>query len=355
MPVTQKDIAKELNLSQSTVTKVLNNRPDVWVSSENRQRILLMAKKLNYRPNQAARALRSGQFKSVTFTFIRPTNDFLRVGYSYAVEVLAERLGEIGYELKVKVFPTQNLLMRSLEQLAGSRDTDAVILWGDDVSVDEQAALLQREELPFVVKGRFERAHPDWKQVDFDHEGMMAASVRRVVELGHKNVAYIGNSMPDIYNERLLSGFLNEMRTHGLSVPDGLTAQGEPTTEFAQACMENWLAMAPEERPTALIVGTGNLAWQAAENVLALHGRRIGEKEGEFTVVGTSIGSFSLSFGEAHAFQSLAFENLAEAMFEHILKPILEARPVTVPVVRILPQLAPLPSLDQLRYVQFRT
>ena len=61
MPVTQKDIARELNISHSLVGKVLNGRGNVWASSELCERIRTAAREKGYRPNAAAQALVNGR------------------------------------------------------------------------------------------------------------------------------------------------------------------------------------------------------------------------------------------------------------------------------------------------------
>src|SRR5688572_7770841 len=55
MAVRLKDIAAELNVSVVTVSKVLRNQGDI--SDETRQRVLKLAKELNYKPNWVARSL----------------------------------------------------------------------------------------------------------------------------------------------------------------------------------------------------------------------------------------------------------------------------------------------------------
>jgi LacI family transcriptional regulator len=59
MPVTLEDIARALNVSKMTVSRAINNHPEI--SSETRARILATAQKMNYRPNQFARALMTKQ------------------------------------------------------------------------------------------------------------------------------------------------------------------------------------------------------------------------------------------------------------------------------------------------------
>lgn len=61
MPVTAKDIARELNLSQPTVSRILSGDQRHRVSASTRQRVLEAAKRLKYQPNAVARSLRRGQ------------------------------------------------------------------------------------------------------------------------------------------------------------------------------------------------------------------------------------------------------------------------------------------------------
>ena len=57
MPTTLEDIARALNVSKMTVSRAINNHPEI--NSETRARVLAAARKMNYRPNQFARALTS--------------------------------------------------------------------------------------------------------------------------------------------------------------------------------------------------------------------------------------------------------------------------------------------------------
>src|ERR671921_640135 len=55
MPVTLADIARELGVSKMTVSRAINNHP--LINAETRERVLEVARRLNYQPNQHARAL----------------------------------------------------------------------------------------------------------------------------------------------------------------------------------------------------------------------------------------------------------------------------------------------------------
>lgn len=61
MRVTLRAIANRLELSHTTVSRVLNHKADSYISDETRQRVLLTATEMGYRPNHMARALVTGK------------------------------------------------------------------------------------------------------------------------------------------------------------------------------------------------------------------------------------------------------------------------------------------------------
>src|SRR5690349_6471146 len=109
MAVKLRDIATKLNLSPSLVSGVLNERPGVWASEETRRRIHNMARELGYRPNAAARALRSGKTHTVALVYL-DTSGLGHVHPGLVVDELARYLGSCGYELLIKVFSDQERL-----------------------------------------------------------------------------------------------------------------------------------------------------------------------------------------------------------------------------------------------------
>src|SRR5262245_66487988 len=55
MPTTLADIARELGVSKMTVSRAINNHPEV--NAETRERVLAVARRMQFQPNQHARAL----------------------------------------------------------------------------------------------------------------------------------------------------------------------------------------------------------------------------------------------------------------------------------------------------------
>lgn len=87
---TVKDIAAAVGVSVSTVSNVLNDRPNV--GRANRQRVLRVVKQLGYRPNRAAQAMRTGRTRAIGLVLPDLTNPFFPE-LAQAVENTARSLG----------------------------------------------------------------------------------------------------------------------------------------------------------------------------------------------------------------------------------------------------------------------
>ena len=88
-------LAKELNLAISTVSKALQDSYEI--SAVTKQRVNELAKKYNYRPNPIASSLRRGKSKSIAVVIPEIANNF----FSLAVEAIQTFASEKGYDVFV--------------------------------------------------------------------------------------------------------------------------------------------------------------------------------------------------------------------------------------------------------------
>lgn len=93
MAIRLRDIAQDLNLSTMTISKVLRGQTDV--SAETKARVLKRVRELNYRPNVAARSLRTGQTYSVGMVVPRLEG----ASVPALVEAVSEVFRKDGYSL----------------------------------------------------------------------------------------------------------------------------------------------------------------------------------------------------------------------------------------------------------------
>lgn len=331
-PVRLKDIARALNVSTSLVSAVLNGKSGPWVSEQTQQRILAAAREMGYRPQAAARMLRSGKTHTVALLYWQ--NEYVRI------EGLAQALAEAGYRLHVYVVSREEELEQSLHDIVQSRSADAVVLWGSERRMERFGEYLQRHGVRFAVKGRHERCHPEWFQVDFDHEGMMRAAVQHLWSLGHRRIAYLGYPLAETYRLHLLQGFVDAVTSlSGQPPADEMVSCNVNSIEDAERQMDTWLRLPPTQQPTAVVVTADNEGWYGVERALARHGRFIGEQPGDFGVSGQCQPGLRLAFGYAHAHQRIDLNTLGSLLAKQIVLPLLTEGEPAHKIIRHLPEM----------------
>src|SRR5262245_42119511 len=95
MPVTLADIARELGVSKMTVSRAINNHP--LIHPETRERVLEVARRLNYQPNQHARALATS--RSYLLGIIVP--DLMNLYFAEVVRAIESVARPAGFQLLI--------------------------------------------------------------------------------------------------------------------------------------------------------------------------------------------------------------------------------------------------------------
>lgn len=335
-----KDVAERVKLSPALVSGVLNGRANVWASEETRARVHEAARDLNYHPSTAAKALSAGKTNTVALVYRRLQGLNYRLAYTGLVDAFSAELQARGYDLMVSNFATEEEVLAQLRRLSNAHVCDAVILWGREADTEPQGELLDSLGIPFLIKGRHEVKHPEWRQIDFDHEWMMGHAVERVVGLGHRRLAYLGFGHDDAFVHALRRGYADAHRRL-LGEEPALFAACEDDLSGNTEAIERWLSLPEADRPTGFVVGSGNYAWHALEACLARRGFALGQG---CDAAGIASYSFTLIFGEALAFQGIEIDNLALEASPGLLDAILSGGS-DERIVRFRPALSPAPSV----------
>ncbi len=200
MPVTIEDIAKQLNLSVSTVSKSLNGYTDV--SQKTKERVLETARRLDYHPSATARNLRRQRTEKIGFSFSFPVSlmsDYVSRLITGAVTAAEQK----GYNLIL--YPLLDDQVKQLTQICRAREVDGLLLLGRAQMEQTTIALLEEEAIPFVVVGR-RVENPNVSFVTPDHSGGALAVTRHLIELGHRRIAFTTREVLGLTSrDRLLS------------------------------------------------------------------------------------------------------------------------------------------------------
>jgi LacI family transcriptional regulator len=254
--VTAKDVARRAGVSPTTVSYVLNNVKEANISEETRQRVLDAAEELEYVPDAAARALRSG--RTQTIGLILPPSQPYPQANPIHLRVM-EGLLEVVQQSEVR------LLVDSVREaqnddaylnLAWNKRIDGLIL--SDLRIDDQAlAKLVDDKFPMVLLGRLPRSKVS--SVEFDNRSGAQAAVDHLVEQGHRHIALITHAPSTITGaQERIRGYRDSLTAHSIIYDEGLVRYGGYSAESGFAAATSLLMS--ERTFTGLFVTSDEVA-----------------------------------------------------------------------------------------------
>lgn len=244
MPVTIKDIARETDVSHSTVSRALHGSP--LISDSTAERIRQTATELGYLPSAAARTLKTNRSQALG-VIIRNVDDPFFGEILQGIEEVAQASG---YSLFMAASQRDHERERAIVQAMVERRVDGVIICSTPVST-EQSRQLASFGVPIVVVNNQSAEEYRYSIYHDDEDGSRQVT-RHLIELGHRKIAYLGNANSGRSTLDRLTGFRQEMEAAGQPVPDEYILQipgGGP--EDGLAGLGHFLSLSI--RPTALV------------------------------------------------------------------------------------------------------
>ena len=248
-----RDIARVAGVSQSTVSRVLNDVPTrVPIAPETRERVTQAARRLGYRPNPLARGLR-GASTMLLGAVVRDITDPFFAG---AIEALSVAAMSHGYNLVLGHARGRADEALALTAVLETRHCDAIVLLGD--LQDQPRLLADLADLPVPVIGLWQGSSPlGVPTVDVDNEAGIRAGLDHLIGLGHERIAFIsGRPLGDIRERE--AAYLGFMQERFGRLPDGYLQHVSNTPGGGETAMAALLAVEP--RPTAIVTSTDTLA-----------------------------------------------------------------------------------------------
>jgi LacI family transcriptional regulator len=287
-----KEIATQLDLSVSTVSRALNDYPDI--SPSTKKRVLKEAARQGYQL-KGADAAHWVQAKRV-ITAIVPSQDmqYLDTILSKVLAGTRQALQAEGYLLQVVAIDTGKQELSEFERLVKAGDQDGFLLLRTRVN-DPKVHRLLKLNVPFVCYGRTERA-TQFAWLDLDNYQVGHLSLTRLYEQGHRDIGVVSVSERYFFAQERQRGIHNAAEQVGFSIAS------EHCLEVGFDEEENYLACAEfllqHPNITALICLTSTSARSAALAVMRLHNTRFNHKE-QVCVIGcdTPVDELTASMG----------------------------------------------------------
>ena len=217
--MTIKDIAKLAGVSVSTVSRVLNNHPDV--SKENRQHVLSVIKEYNYIPNNSARDLVKTKSDSIGLIVRGISNPF----YTVVIRAIEEEITARGYTMVMQQIGTfEDELKYGAMMERDKRLQGIVFLGGRSDYTKEETEVIN---VPFVCcsysnqYGTLLSNH--YSSVSIADEAEAYKAVKYLFDNGHKKIAALISQPDDKSISQLrYQGYLNALTEYGITLDRNL-------------------------------------------------------------------------------------------------------------------------------------
>jgi LacI family transcriptional regulator len=212
--ITLKDVAKECNVSFSTVSKALKNSSEI--SSETIRQIQKKATEMGYHPNIAARTLRTNKAFDIGVIFEDKTGSGLQHQYfAKIISGLQKTAQKYGYEITFTGRTTPSDSFFDYYNHIKSRNFDGVTILSADFTKKDIQKLVH-SEIPTVTLDYFyDRNHT---YIMSDNDKGMRELVEYAISMGHKKIALIHGENTFVTKERT-NIFLEIIKDHGISIP----------------------------------------------------------------------------------------------------------------------------------------
>ncbi len=224
-PVTLADIAAKAAVTPMTVSRVINNSG--YVHSETRERVLRVAREMNYRRNGLARGLKRQCTETIGMVIGDIANPFAAELTRGVRQVLEER----GYTLFICISEqSAKEEIQALDSLADHRADGIIVATRASKTGNERLDELINSGIPVSLIGRdFPHEHADLVLADNLKGGYEAT--RHLIDSGHKRIGFIGVSLTQGFRLRRFQGYLKALKDHGLDVVDQLIVDGRDVGE----------------------------------------------------------------------------------------------------------------------------
>ena len=269
MSPTLVEIAKQAGVSRSTVSRVMNDHPNV--DQETRARVLSVAESLNYLPNMAARGLAAGRTQILGLAIPTGVSTLFTDPYfPLLIQGITSTCNARDHSVMLWLAEPEHE-RRTIRQILQGGLIDGVILASALMNDPILEALVTRG-LPFVLVGRHKTDDDRVSYVDVDNWGSVREMVTYLSRLGYERIATITGPMNMIAGADRLEGYMAALNDRGVGIDPDLIVEGDFTEESGYRTMQRLLPC----KPDAVFVASDAMA-VGAMRALREAGKRIPE------------------------------------------------------------------------------
>lgn len=254
------DIAREAQVSRSTVSRVINNIPSV--RDKNRQKVLEIVKKLNYKPNVSARRLAGA--RNYTLGLVMPYFEEMFSSY-YVMQIIKgveEAANMEGWDVLLCINRKSESEEEFYDRVLNNTYIEGIIYTGPK----ESLPLLEVADIPYVILNMYTE-DPNVNCIGGNNEEGAFRIVEHLIKLGHKKIATITGSSDIQSAQDRLEGYHGALEKYGLlgETPGSFIVNGNFVKKTAYNA--TLLLLSGSVKPTAIFAASDDMALGAMKAI----------------------------------------------------------------------------------------
>jgi LacI family transcriptional regulator len=242
--LTLEDIAQQTGVSRSTVSRVVNNHPNV--RDDVRQRVLGAIQKSGYHPHAAARTLASQRSSmlglilphSVSFFFTDPY-------FAHLTKGIAQACNQHDYTLALFLVGSKEDEKTIIPRICRRGMLDGVVIQSGHNGDQEIIGRMVEVNMPLIVMGR--PFHDDnVSYIDIDNVTASYNAVSHLIRLGRKRIGTVSGPMASRVGVDRLEGYRKALTERKVKISESLISEGDFTETGGYYAMQKILPAKPD-------------------------------------------------------------------------------------------------------------
>lgn len=251
------DVAKRINVSPATVSRVLNNSTSV--KPETREKVLRAIEEMNYSPNHSSQSLRRQQ--SQTLLVLIP--DFANPFYGDILDGMDEAARIRGYRLLQVSTYSEPRREREAVRLLETKQADGAIFLAPSLSLEELHSLNERYSI--VQCCEYLPNDDQIPRVSIDNYAAAYEAASHLIQVGHRRIAMFSSTNAFISTSKREQAYRDALADKGIPFEERLLIRGSYSFDSGIASAQRILEM--PDRPTAILTISDAVAAGAVRRI----------------------------------------------------------------------------------------
>lgn len=241
--LTLEEIARRSGVSRSTVSRVINQQPNV--SEDVRKRVEAVIQETGYQPNLAAQTLVSKRSWMIGLVLPRSVSSLFTDPYfPRLTQGIAKGCNRFDYTLGLFLVSTKEDEEKILPRVSRKGMLDGVLIQSGQIG-DQLIERMMSSNLPVVVIGSPLHSK-DVSYIDVDNTSGAYNAVSHLIRLGYQRIGTITGILGSAAADDRLEGYKKALIERGRNVEDELIAEGDFTEAGGYYAMQQLLPSRPE-------------------------------------------------------------------------------------------------------------